>query len=444
MSRDHLSLGAAGRPRVRAALCVLLASTAVAATPAVSSGAVIVGTPGGDTLVGTDPNGDLLFGGGGADTLTGGAGNDVIYGVRSGNTLNGGEGNNYIEGGAGDDKVTAGNGNNTVYGGSGHDSIALGDGNNYVDPGGAPDVVTLGNGNNVVNGGSGGMDLTGGNGNNLVYAAGLDSVTLGGGVNTVYVANVYNLKSVNCGGNPASKVLAGRKGDENGTGLRKAVASGKITGCPIVEQFDKEETSKATLAGTWDSFDLVGTEGPDRLFGGHGGGKIDGKGGNNILWADYLQDTGGARAQALTTSIRAGDGNNTVFGGRGTNLIELGNGKNFVRAGAWNNTITVGRGYNAIRLQGKGKNTVTIKGGTGYVEAFANGQKPSIRCEGGAKVSVVYGNTKPKTNCSPVVNARTSKGKILQVQGVEHIADSEPLVLPAPVPGELAGVPRPN
>lgn len=444
MPRVPLALGVTSPERLRAALCAAAATAALAVIPATSSAAVIVGTPGPDRLVGKDPAGDLLFGGGGADSLTGGSGPDVIYGVRSGNTINAGGGDNYVEGGAGDDKVTAGDGRNTVYGGSGHDTIELGNGDNYVDPGGAPDVVRLGSGNNVVNGGSGGMELTTGNGNNLVYVGGLDTIQLGSGVNTVYVANVWNIKSVDCGGNPESRIFVNTKNDGALNGARKAVANGKIKNCPNMQGFDGPPLVKMQMADSWERFDLVGGDGPDKLLGGHGGGSIDGKGGDNIIWADYHQETGGAAAQARTTRITAGDGNNIVFAGRGTNVVTLGNGRNFVRGGAWHNTITVGSGYNTIRLQGKGRNTVTIRGGAGYVESFANGRKPKVNCLSGAKVTVVYGNTRPKTNCPVVENARTPKGKILQVQGIEHIQDSEPLLLPAPVPGQLAGVPRPN
>jgi Ca2+-binding RTX toxin-like protein len=444
MLRVPLALGVTRPEQLRAALCAVAATATLAVIPASASAAVIVGTPGPDRLVGKDPAGDLLFGGGGADSLTGGPGPDVIYGVRSGNTIDAGGGDNYVEGGAGDDKVTAGNGRNTVYGGSGHDSIQLGDGDNYVDPGGAPDVVRLGNGNNVVNGGSGGMELTTGNGNNLIFVGGLDTIQLGSGVNTVYVANVWNVKSVDCGGNPNSRIFVNTKNDASLSGARKAVANGKIKNCPNMQGFDGPPLIKMQMAESWERFELVGGDGPDKLLGGHGGGSIDGRGGDNIIWADYHQDTGGAAAQARTTRITAGDGNNIVFAGRGTNIVSLGNGRNFVRGGAWHNTITVGSGYNTIRLQGKGRNTVTIRGGAGYVESFANGRKPKVTCLNGAKVTIVYGNTRPKTNCPVVENARTAKGKVLQVQGIEHIQDSEPLMLPAPKPGELAGVPRPN
>ncbi len=423
----------------------VLALTLAVAAPNVASAGVIVGTPGPDRLASKSDGGDLLFGGGGADTLNGGPGPDVIFGVRSGNRISGGAGDNYIEGGTGDDQITSGNGRNTVYGGSGHDTIELGDGDNYVDPGGAPDVVRLGDGNNVVNGGSGGLVLRAGNGNNTIYSlSGPDQITLGSGVNNVYLANIFQFSKVDCGGNPQSVLHVNRGVDPTLKYANAAKKQGKITGCPTIVSFEGPKAPKSRKAGIWQRFTLIGGDGPDKLFGGHGGGFIDGKGGDNVLWADWVQSTGGARARSKTTTILAADGDNIVYAGRGTNIIRLGNGRNFVRGGAWNNTITVGSGSNTIRLQGKGRNTVTINGGAAYVESFANGQKPSVRCENGARGVVVYGNTRPNTNCATVENARTAKGKILQVRGIEMIPDSDPVVLPKPAPGTAAGVPRPD
>ncbi|MEH3055097.1 MAG: calcium-binding protein [Patulibacter minatonensis] len=421
------------------------AALALALVPAAASAAVKVGTPGPDNLTGNSPSGDVLVGGGGADTLTGGAGNDFLFGIRSGNRINGGGGDNYIEGGTGDDKVTAGNGNNTVYTGSGHDTIDLGNGNNYVDPGGAPDIVRLGDGNNVVNGGSGGVTISAGNGDNTIYAlSGPDSITLGSGVNNVYMANVFQFKKIDCGGNPQSVLHLNKKVDPELKYIADAKRAGKVKGCANIVTFEGPRAIRSRLAGTWQRFKLTGTDGPDKLYGGHGGGSIDGKGGNNVLWADWIQGTGGARARSKTTRIKAANGNNIVYGGRGTNVISLGNGKNFVRGGAWHNTITVGTGINTIRLQGKGRNLVTIRGGSAYVESFANGSKPTVRCLGGAKGVIVFGNTRPKTNCATVESARSERGKILQVQGIEPVPDSDPVVLPAPEPGLTAGVPRPD
>lgn len=443
VSRRSLLVGGRG-PGGGAVLAAAVAIAALAA-PQVTSAKVIIGTPSADTLVGTSPTGDILFGGGGNDTITGGPGPDVIYGARAGNTINAGEGNNYVEGGTSADTITAGGGNNTVFGSTGADSITLGDGNNYVDPGGAPDVVKLGNGNNVVNAGAGGLKLTAGNGNNTVYyRSGPDEIILGTGVNHVWVAQVGEFAKIDCGGNAASVLHVSSLVDPTLQIVKSAQAEGKVVGCPSIVSFEAPVKPESRVAGRNDAFTLIGTEGPDHLYGGHGGGFIDGKGGDNVLWADRQNDNGGEFARSKTTKIRAGGGDNEIFGGRGTNDILVGNGNNFIRGGVFDNRITVGSGNNVIRLRGAGKNTVVLGGGSAYVEAFTLGAKPRIRCASGAKAVIVYGVRKPITNCAKPVAAKSERGKRLQILGLQHVGDSEPVVKDPVQPGQNGvGVARP-
>ncbi len=415
------------------------------AVPTVAAAAIKVGTPSHDILRAT-PAGDTLYGGGGSDVLTGNVGDDIIYGVRSGNFIDGGAGNNYIEGGTGDDEITAGGGKNTVYGGTGNDTITLGNGDNYVDPGAAQDEVTLGSGNNVINAGAGGMKLRAGNGNNIVYyRSGPDDIKLGSGVNLVYVATVGQLAKVDCGGNPKSVLFVNSAADPGLALTASAQREDKIVGCPTLMPFDGPPLPVSQSASKTGPFALVGTPGVDRLYGGHGGGTIDGVGGNDIIWADREHDTGGEFARSKTTRILSGDGDSQIFGGRGSNIIKVGNGRNFIRGGAFNNDIAVGTGSNVIRLRGKGVNVVSIGGGTAYVESFANGDKrPSITCKPGASAVVVYGVRKPQTNCTSIFKAGTKLGQQAQVQGIDHIPDADPVVPTPLAPGQDGkGVPRP-
>ena len=440
-------LRASHRSTVRRGAAVVATGLAVSLGAAgVAHAGTLVGSPGPDRLVAKSPGGDVLYGGGGADTLIGGPGNDFIYGVRSGNTINTGGGNDYVEGGVGDDKVTAPSGNNTIYTGSGHDTIVAGDGNNYVDPGGAPDNVTLGNGNNVLHTGSGGGSYTVGNGNNIIfYLSGPARIKAGTGVNQIFVNSASAVGSVDCGGNPATVLYINPRTATGGSSNAKAIAEGRIRNCATIIEKVGERRIKSRSAGQWDTFHLVGDDDNDHLFGGHGGGLIEGKGGDNILWADRIKATGGAKARSKTTTITAFNGDNEIYGGRGTNVITVGSGKNFIRAGQLHNRITTNGGDNVVRLQGKGRNTVTFNGGRNYVESFANGKYTSvIRCLKGAKGIVVYGRVKPKTNCGTRSSAYSKKGTNLQVNGVLHIRDSDSAVLGRPKPGENGvGVPRP-
>ncbi len=441
---EHKNVLSLRNPHITAGLTTALLLVAVPA----ASAKTIVGSPGPDRLKAKSSAGDTLWGGGGADTLIGGNGPDRIYGVRSNNKISGGGGDDYIEGGAGSDSINGGAGNNTIYGSSGHDVITAGDGNNYVDVGGAPDIATLGDGNNVLLTGSGGGKYTVGDGNNTVYyGSGIAYITAGKGVNTFYLSGTAGVRKLDCGGNPASTVYL------NEAALQKysmQIFKRKAKNCANVRTYDGNARIQADIAGLWEDFNLTGGDGRDKLFGGHGGGTIDAGEGDNEVWADMNEETGLPRSQQYTTRITVGHGNNRIFGGRGTNFITAGNGNNFVRAGAWVNTVRVGSGVNLIRLQGaESTNEVVIDGAAdnegSFVESLANGKKPVIKCINGAKAAVVYGNTKPDSNCRPLVPVRSKAGERLSIERTPGVPGSDPIVEGQLQPGDNGvGVPRPN
>jgi Ca2+-binding RTX toxin-like protein len=84
--------------------------------------AVIVGTPGNDTLWGT-PNADVMYGKTGNDMLHGRAGNDVINGNAGDDVLHGGDGRDVLYGGNGNDSIWGGLDADIEYGGPGDDTL---------------------------------------------------------------------------------------------------------------------------------------------------------------------------------------------------------------------------------------------------------------------------------------------------------------------------------
>jgi Ca2+-binding RTX toxin-like protein len=411
---------------------------------------ILVGTPGRDRLVAKSAQGDVLVGGGGHDTLIGGPGNDQFYGVRSGNTFRAGVGSNVIEGGTGDDDVTAGDGANTIHTGSGHDRIEVGNGNNYIDVGGGPDTLVAGHGNNLVHTGSGGGSYRVGNGNNLIFfGSGPAEIIAGIGINQIFINTGSKPKLVDCGGNPQSVLYINPKNEKGGGGHLGAIKKGQIRNCPnIVAQPTPAGSAKGVqkIARGFSDYNLRGTaDGNDTLLGSHGSGTIDGRGGDNVIWADHLKESGGKRARRAKSEITVANGNNTIYGGRGSVTVTAGSGNNVIRGAEGDTRITTRGGNQVIRLRGSGSNRVTLRGGHGYVESFTSGKRrPVIRCVKGAKGTVVWGRVKPRTNCRERSSAYSEKGRKLQVKGLVRVPDSVTAFEGRPKPGDNGvGVPRP-
>lgn len=382
--------------------------------------------------------------------MIGGPGNDQFYGVRSGNTIRAGVGNNVVEGGTGDDTVTAGDGANTIHTGSGHDRIEVGNGSNYIDVGGGPDNVVAGDGNNVLHTGSGGGVYRVGNGNNTIFfGSGPAEITAGSGVNVIYINTGSKPKLIDCGGNPASILYINPINTKGGPGHAGGLKKGQFRNCAnVIAQPTPADPSKGVtkIARGFSSYRLTGTaDGNDTLLGNHGSGTIDGRGGNNVLWSDHLKESGGKRAREAKSTITAGNGNNTIYGGRGTATITVGSGINVIRGAEGDTRIRTSGGAQVIRLRGAGRNTVTINGGSAYVESFTTKHPPEIRCVGGAKGTVVWGRVKAKTNCRERASAYSAKGRKLQVKGIVRVPDVVTAFEGRPKPGDNGvGVPRPG
>ena len=122
---------------------------------------VILGTPGNDTLKGTNQR-DIIIGYGGDDVIEGGAADDCVSGNAGNDRIEMGAGNDVGDAGTGNDQIGAGAGNDIVYGGAGNDRLQAGAGNDSVDAGDGDDVVDGGDGVDNIFGGAGNDTLTGG------------------------------------------------------------------------------------------------------------------------------------------------------------------------------------------------------------------------------------------------------------------------------------------
>ncbi|MPZ22597.1 MAG: hypothetical protein GEU28_03450 [Dehalococcoidia bacterium] len=144
----------------------------------------VVGSPGNDTITGTN----------GANTLNGGGGNDVLKGLAGSDILIGANGNDVLIGGPGDDQLDAGAGTDTARfpgtspvtvnlatgtaSGQGNDTIA---GVENVTGSTRADTLVGHDGPNKLNGGAGADVLIGGLGNDtLIGGGGIDTAVFPG------------------------------------------------------------------------------------------------------------------------------------------------------------------------------------------------------------------------------------------------------------------------
>ena len=159
--------------------------------------------------------------------ITGGAGDDSIQGGNGNDTLYGGIGGDLIRGGAGNDRIFGGGGEDIIQGGSGNDTINAGDSQigDLADGGTGSDWITCGNcnaivasfqgeaGNDFIQGGKNAdLLLQGGEGDD--WLEGLDGWDIMDG-DSGNTQNIYNQSSQIIGGND---VLFGGSGVDTMSG----------------------------------------------------------------------------------------------------------------------------------------------------------------------------------------------------------------------------------
>jgi Ca2+-binding RTX toxin-like protein len=124
----------------------LLTLTLALASPA--SARIIVGTPGDDSIEGTDRR-DHVFARAGNDTVLGKGGSDFLHGQRGDDSLSGENGPDFLFGGPGNDTLEGGANGDHIYTGWGLDTVDAGAGNDRVHSGpddGVSDVIDCGEG----------------------------------------------------------------------------------------------------------------------------------------------------------------------------------------------------------------------------------------------------------------------------------------------------------
>ncbi|WP_270935879.1 calcium-binding protein [Falsiroseomonas oryzae] len=143
------------------------------------------GTPGADTITGSNTT-DTLGGGAGNDSIFAAAGNDDLDGGLGADTVDAGAGNDSVAGGGGNDSLSGGTGNDVIYNQGGDNTADGGDGNDVVYGGAGVDSITGAVGNDTLYGGLGDDRLLGGAGNDEIYGGGgADTIEGGTGADTL-------------------------------------------------------------------------------------------------------------------------------------------------------------------------------------------------------------------------------------------------------------------
>ncbi|THV12708.1 calcium-binding protein [Rhizobium rhizophilum] len=294
------------------------------------------GTPDGDIITGSIGD-DVLYGRGGDDTIVGDAGNDKLFGGAGADSLSGGDGDDEIyadeqdiwfSGGAGIDTLFFAGTSALAYSlaqgdfenvrsGSGDDTIWGTEADNIIDGGSGDDTLFGYGGNDVIIGGAGADSLMGGEGDDEIHADADDVWFSGGaGTDTLFYHGEDN------------RDLSLEQGEfEN-------IRAG--TGSNIVWGTDQDnvmlgEGGDDTLFGYGGNDLIIGGEGADSLMGGDGNDEIHAdaedtwfSGGDGI---DTLVYTGSnnfqyALAQGSFENVRAGAGDNTIWGTSAANVID--------------------------------------------------------------------------------------------------------------------------
>src|SRR5215211_3326830 len=226
---------------------VLLPATAQAARS---------GTPGPDRIVLNGAAG-TAHGAGGGDTLIGGPGDDKLYGEQGPDRLIGNGGADLLDGGAGDELLDGGTGNDTLIGDFGHDDVRGGEGDDNIYSDSGPDVIDAGPGND-----------------------------------TVFVNNGTAVRSVDCGDGDDT-VNINPYGKPGGISNAQAVRRGQIRNCEHIVEAERvvdPTRARTRMVHGSQGTTLTGTDGLDNLLGSLGPDRIFGLAGDDVLWGNREHD----------------------------------------------------------------------------------------------------------------------------------------------------------
>ena len=292
-----------------------------------------------------------ITGGSAADAITGSLGNDTISGggTTTGDTLFGGSGNDSITGNSGIDTIDGEAGNDTLNGGAGNDILTGSGGNDTIDGGDGADLITGSGGADNLTGGAGkdtfayaGVAESGGNAKDTITDFTQSTLNASGVVITAGDSIKITVPAGTFAAGAADTFIVSDKGDVSNAG-EAASAMDNVKGSFVFSKdndslyidFDGDSTLNA------DDYTFVLTD-------------LDSFHGADLDFDITAQD------QILTVTTL--DGDDTITGGNGADIINTGGGADTIDGDEGNNVINSGAGNDIIT---GGDNVDTIDAGAG-------------------------------------------------------------------------------
>jgi Ca2+-binding RTX toxin-like protein len=324
-------------------------------------------------------------GGAGNDTITGGDGNDVLLGGDGNDTIIGGRGSDTLIGGAGDDTFVwnPGDGSDSVDGQAGNDTLVFNGANVNeqfnVSANGSRVRLTRDVGNIT-------MDLNGIEGINLNALGGADTITVNDTTGT-------DLQRVNLD-------LAATPGSGTGDGQADTVVlNGTNTGDAV----------GVTGAGT--SFAVTGLPADVAVSGSEGANDslvINTLGGSDSI------NAAGLPAGVVKLTANGGDGNDTIFGSGGADMLIGGDGNDFIDGGSGIDVALMGTGDDTFAWNpGDGSDTVEGQSGNDTLRFNGSNVNENISLSANGTRALLtrdVGNVAMDLNSVEVVNVTPAGG----------------------------------
>ncbi|MFP7673471.1 Hint domain-containing protein [Marivita sp. S0852] len=344
----------------------------------------------GDDMLGGGTGMDTIKGGGGADTIDGGTGTDILYGDRGDDLLIGGTGRDTLDGGSGNDHLDGGPGNDVLSGGD----AATGTGarlgfrwSDIPDPdnGGAiDDRDWIGSGTQSVGGVDVSYAVTHGIGrfeNETQNVRGIDDGD--GSINSNSALDIRDTGSVALNFSQEVQNVSFRINNFDASNEHLVIRAYDADGNQIA--FNTEQGSNVLSSDTdtvpgVDTFEGAGGEYHDRDPEGSVLVKIPGP----IARIEMEFTSIDKWTLAITdvffddpTSHADADGDDTLVGGSGDDVIDGGDGNDALFGGTGDDTLDGGAGSDLL-TGGKGDDRFAISGGNDTIDDFNSGNSGTL------------------------------------------------------------------